>query len=107
MKLVSLTVIFSLILTQGVAQESPYFEGELTFRTYISNSTSSGNLHSETPDGLSKYLYKGAYYKGITRLKDTLIYLYNGNLAKCILYTSGDDRSYCMDYSAKDTDKPK
>jgi hypothetical protein len=95
------------MLSGSVAQEPPYFEGELTFKTYVSRSTSPGDRQRETQDGLSKYLYKDAYYKGITRLKDTLVYLYNGNLARCILYTSGDHRSYCMDYSKKDTDRPK
>jgi hypothetical protein len=91
----------------GKAQDPDYFEGSLTFKNYFKSDRLSEDSLNAANGSIGTYLYKGAFYKGMIFSDDTLVYVYNGKLSKCIFYNSKDRTTYCMDYSVDESERPK
>jgi hypothetical protein len=98
--LISLFIYNCLLFSfDAIGQKQSFFEGTLTYKHHCkSNVLSQDSLNSIYGQG-SVYSYKGAYYKGILFSRDTIVYVYHGDLAKCILTQTSESGVYCLDYS--------
>ena len=102
------TFLYFIIISSSLSDISEsYFEGNIQFEhSYKSNSIDIDSLKIIRSNS-AFYLFKGPYYKGVTYSKDTLIYIYNGNLSKCLFSKTSDNSVYCFDYSQSNDSKLK
>lgn len=79
--------------------QDEYFEGIISYNhEYQSSKLNIDSLKSTKSTG-SAYLFRDAFYKGFTYSEDTLIFIYNGNIGKCLFARTSISDTYCYDYN--------